>query len=198
MHPRDERALWLARHVLRHEPALRSWLARRPVAGLEIDDIVQETYTRLSLAASLDDVQNPRSYFFRTAWSVVVSHVRRSRIVEFRSFAQFDSEAFVDDDPDPETIVSDRDELYRLGEAIAALPSGEREVFVLRRVQGLSQHEVAEQLRLSENTIEKRMGRAIRRLAEQFGRGGRRRSHASRKETEGLAERNAARDEPGD
>jgi RNA polymerase sigma-70 factor (ECF subfamily) len=150
------------------------------------------------LAASLDDVQNPRSYFFRTAWSVVVSHVRRSRIVEFRSFAQFDSEAFVDDDPDPETIVSDRDELYRLGEAIAALPSGEREVFVLRRVQGLSQHEVAEQLRLSENTIEKRMGRAIRRLAEQFGRGGRRRSHASRKETEGLAERNAARDEPGD
>jgi RNA polymerase sigma-70 factor (ECF subfamily) len=184
--------------VLRHEPALRSWLARRPVAGLEIDDIVQETYTRLSLAASLDDVENPRGYLFRTAWSVVVSHVRRSRIVQFHSFAQFDSEAFLDDDPDPETIVSDRDELYRLGEAIAALPSGEREVFVLRRVQGLSQHEVAEQLRLSENTIEKRMGRAIRRLAEQFGRGGRRRSHASRKETEGLAERNAARDEPGD
>jgi RNA polymerase sigma-70 factor (ECF subfamily) len=71
-------------------------------------------------------------------------------------------------------------------------------VFVLRRVHGLSQHEVAEQLRMSENTIEKRMGRAIRRLADQFGRGGRSRRRASKDKEEGTAKRNGARDESGD
>ena len=43
----DERAIWLGRHVLPHEPALRAWLRRRRLGGLEIDDIIQETYTRL-------------------------------------------------------------------------------------------------------------------------------------------------------
>ena len=43
----DERAIWLGRHVLPHEPALRAWLRRRRLDGLEIDDVIQETYTRL-------------------------------------------------------------------------------------------------------------------------------------------------------
>ena len=32
----QERAIWLARNALPHEPALRAWLSRRPLAGLEV------------------------------------------------------------------------------------------------------------------------------------------------------------------
>ncbi|MBC7168934.1 MAG: RNA polymerase subunit sigma-24, partial [Phenylobacterium sp.] len=42
-----ERAVWLAQRILPHEPALRAWLSRR-TAGLEVDDIVQETYAILA------------------------------------------------------------------------------------------------------------------------------------------------------
>ena len=73
MHRYDERALWLARNVLPHEPALRAWLSRRPVDGLDIDDIVQETYARLSTTQSVEDIRNPRTYLITTARSVILS-----------------------------------------------------------------------------------------------------------------------------
>jgi RNA polymerase sigma-70 factor (ECF subfamily) len=39
----DERALWLGRHVLPHEPQLRAWLRRRSLGGLEVEDVTQKT-----------------------------------------------------------------------------------------------------------------------------------------------------------
>jgi RNA polymerase sigma-70 factor (ECF subfamily) len=41
-------------NVLPHEPALRAWLAGKQVHGLEVDDIVQETYARLSMSAEVE------------------------------------------------------------------------------------------------------------------------------------------------
>jgi hypothetical protein len=43
-----ERALWLSKHVFVHEPELRSWLNRRQVAGLDVDDVIQESYAILA------------------------------------------------------------------------------------------------------------------------------------------------------
>lgn len=166
MHALDERALWLARHVLPHEAALRAWLRKRPIAGLEADDIVQETYARLSMVASVDGIRHPRSYIFSTAHSVMMTFMRKSRVIPMRPFLEFEADSIADDYPDPEMIVIDRDELFHLGRAIAALPSRIREVFVLRRVEGLSQREVALRLGLSENTVEKHMGKGLRRLAD--------------------------------
>jgi RNA polymerase sigma-70 factor (ECF subfamily) len=46
--------VWLERHVLPHEPALRAWLGGCYLKGLEIDDMAQETYARLEgIAKSL-------------------------------------------------------------------------------------------------------------------------------------------------
>lgn len=186
MHASDERALWLARYVLPHEPSLRAWLSRRPVAGLEVDDIVQETYARLSNASTVDGVLDPRSYMFRAAHSVIVTHIRRSRVVPMHSMAQFESEAFVDDEPGPEETLLARDELSRLGRAVAELPPRMREVFILRRIEGLSQRRVAERLGVSESTVEKQMASSFLRLAALFGRGGNRRRGASRDDEVGA------------
>ena len=180
MHALDERARWLARNVLPHEPALRAWLLRKLVAGIEIDDIIQETYTRLCLLDSVAAVRDPRSYAFQTAHSVIVSYLRHSRVVPIRSFSQLDADVFIDDVPDPEQTTADRDELSRLGAAIAALPPRIREVFVLRRVDGLSQRQVAEKLGISESTVEKQMSQGFQRLARLFGRGGKAAGGASR------------------
>lgn len=198
MQSRDERAIWLARNVLPHEASLRAWLTKRPVAGLEIDDIIQETYARLSTLASVEGIRDPRSYMFRTAHSVLVTFIRKSRVISIRAFAQFEEEALVDDEPGPEAIAIDRDELTRLGRAIAELPPRIREVFVLRRVEGLSQREVAERLGLSENTVEKHMGGGLRRLADFLANGGRVAHAASRDETRGEEGAHAARDKRRD
>jgi RNA polymerase sigma-70 factor (ECF subfamily) len=158
----NERALWLARHILPHEPALRSWLQRRRVFDLDIDDIVQEAYARLAGLESVAEIANPRAYFFQAAHSVILTHLRRRQVVAIRAVEDVELWGVQSDAASPEAIVSDRDELYRLGEIIAGLPKKLAQVFTLRRIQGISQKETAEHLGIAESTVEKHMARSLR------------------------------------
>ncbi len=179
MRASDERALWLSRHVLKHEPALRAWLGRRRIAGLEIDDIVQETYARLITVDQVDGIGNIKNYMFQTAYSVLVSHVRRSKIVTFETVIDLE-QLGATRESSPEDQVIDRDELNRLARAVADLPGKVRDVFVLRRINGLSQRDVARQLGLSESTVEKHMSRGIYLLMNLISNSGNDNSRASK------------------
>jgi RNA polymerase sigma factor (sigma-70 family) len=174
-----ERAFWLAKHILVHEPELRSWLGRRSVPGLDIDDVVQESYAILAGLSSIDHIHHPRIYLFQVAKSVILQTFRQSRIVAFSALAEFDALLIPDDTPSPEAIAAGRQELGRLSELIDALPPKCREAFVLRKVRGLSQREVAGAMAVSENTVEKHIGKALSALGHAIGRGGSRRATPS-------------------
>lgn len=176
----DERAIWLARHVLPHESALRAWLQNRRLEGLEVDDIIQETYARLIALKTVDGVRNPKTYAFQAAYSVMMTHVRRSKVVAFQTVADIDHLGASADEPSPENAVADRDELQHLGEAVAALPGRVRDVFIMRRIEGLPQKDVARRLSLSESTVEKHMSRAFYLLSKTFSRSGNAGAVASR------------------
>jgi RNA polymerase sigma factor (sigma-70 family) len=197
-----ERALWLARNVLPHEPMLRAWLQKRLVPGIDPDDIVQETYARLSLLESVDDIREVRGYLVRTAHSAMIDLLRRSQVVPINSLARLEDLDTALDELDPETIALDRDELGRLAIAIAQLPARTGEVFTLRRVHGLSQREVAERLGIAESTVEKLMSKGFHRLSALFGRGGKSDDAASNKGGHVGATKvtrdYAGRDQPGD
>jgi RNA polymerase sigma-70 factor (ECF subfamily) len=77
-----------------------------------------------------------------------------------------------DDAPSPEQIAINRDELRHLAVAIAAMPPQMHKAFTLRRMNGLSQREIARELDLSESTVEKHISRGIRFLTDWFGSGG--------------------------
>lgn len=179
-----ERAIWLARHALPHEAALRAWLARRPLAGLEVDDIVQETYAILASLESVDHILNGRTYMFEVAKSVVMRALRRSRIVAFEALAEAEGMEPPSEAPSPETVAADRQELTRIAALIAGLPAKCREAFTLRKVHGLSQREVAQRMGVSENTVEKHVGKGIGILMNALGRGGNVRFKASSNRTD--------------
>lgn len=177
-----------------HEPAMRAWLQKRRLVGLEIDDIIQETYARLVAMESVEGVRNPRTYAFQAAYSVLITHVRRSKVVAFQTVADIDILGAVADAPSPERQAIDRDELQQLAESIAALPARVREVFILRRVEDMPQREVARQLGLSESTVEKHLSRAFYLLTKRLTRsgkmeGGASKAHEDEKEDHGQADR---------
>ena len=180
----NARAHWLARHVLPHEGELRAWLRRRLPRGFDLDDIVQETYAVLAAKASIDTIRNPRTYSFQVAHSVVLQQLRHARVVPIAAVADtamLDDAAI--DEPSPEQAVVARDELARIRSAIDALPRQTRQAFVMRRVDGLSQQEIARRMNLSEHTVEKHIARGIKSLLSQFGRGGKPQPDASRGKT---------------
>ena len=175
-----ERSKWLAEHVLPHEPSLRNWLASKRLRGIDVDDIVQETYALLAGLESVDAIRHVKAYMFRTAYSVILAQVRRANIVSISTIDDIGQLAGADDAPSPETRVSDRQELQQLSEAIASLPPRRREVFVLRKIHGLKQREVAQKLGVSEGTVEKQMQKSLQLLMAVLGRGGNSHRQASK------------------
>lgn len=179
----EERALWLARQVLPHEPALRAWLTRWRLQDLLVDDVVQEAYAVLAARETVDDVRNPRSYLFQTARSIILMHLRRSRVVSIRAVEDMERIGAPADEPSPEQQVSDREDLHQLARAIADLPELARQALTLRVIDGLSQREVGERLGISENAAQKHIAKSIHLLMDLFGRGGNAGRGASRSST---------------
>lgn len=169
----SQRAFWLGERIFPHEPELRAWLARRTLSGVEVDDVVQETYAILAGLERVDHILNPRTYMFEVAKSVILQALRKSRVVTLDALAEAtDGLQLPSEAPSPERIAADRQELGRLAVLISDLPPRCREAFTLRKVHGLSQREVARRLGVSENTVEKHIGKALGILTAALGRGG--------------------------
>ncbi|WP_062186582.1 RNA polymerase sigma factor [Sphingopyxis sp. C-1] len=187
-----DRAIWISRHVLPHERALRGWLAKYSASAINIDDIVQESYAAIFDLATVDHIRRPQAYLFEIARSIILQQLRRARIVPIHSVADVALLDRPDDQPSPEDIVAGRQELRQLADAVAQLPPRCAEVFRLRKIDGLSQRDTASALGISENTVEKQIGKAIRVLSDILGRGGKQRLDASkarkgnRKDNEGT------------
>lgn len=167
-----ERTVWLARNLLPHEAALRGWLSRNRGAGLEPDDIVQETYAIIAGLASVDHIRNPRNYMFQTARSVMLRHVRHVRVVSMEAVADIDRLGAVGSVPDPEQHVAARQQLRHVGKILERLPDRASEAFLLKRAEGLSQREIAARMGISENTVEKHVAKALRLLMAALAGGG--------------------------
>lgn len=165
----DQRRMqWFAEHVLPHEPALRAWLSAhlygRIGRCLEADDVVQETWATLTALDDVENIRNPRAYLFAVARSIVLQQVRRARIVSIEAVADIEQMEPRGDGNPPERRLSAHQELRRLSAQLATLPERCRKAFVLRKVHGLSQREIARAMGISESTVEKHIGKALRTL----------------------------------
>jgi len=171
--PYIARSRWLATYILPHEPALRCWLRRTTrISDSDIDDIIQETYAILAKLKCVDAIRDPGTYAFQVAKSVFLQGLRRSKIVPIGSIADLAALGELDDAPSPEQHAHGQRELRRVEAAIGDMPAQVRKVFWLRRVEGLSQRETANQLGLAEHTVEKYSAKGMKFLLRRFGVGG--------------------------
>ena len=170
----QDRIAWIGAEIVPHEPDVRGWLRRSSLSVVDEDDVIQEAYARLAGGVSIENVREPRAYFFTVVRNVVLEHMRRARVTPITVVADFSDSIIVDDGPDPERIAVHKDELRRVITMIQSLPEKPRRVLWMRRVEGLSQKEIAAQLGLSELTVQVHIVRGLRNLAEYFqSRGGR-------------------------
>lgn len=168
----SDRAIWLSRNVVPHEPALRLWLRRWRGHGIEIDDIVQETYAILAAKESVSDIRDTRSYVFQTARSIILTQTRRARIVSIQAVENLERLKVASQEPNPEEQASHRDGLRRLATQIANLPDLARQALTLRIISGLSQREIGERMSISENAAQKHISKGLQYLMKYFAEGG--------------------------
>lgn len=157
---------WFYR-VLAHEGDLRAFLARFLAHHEDISDVVQETYARL-LALSPERrraVRTWRAFLFATAHNVVRDHRRKREILSLDGLAEINGADVVFSGGEarrPDEIVNLTQERALLSRVIASLPEKCRKVLTLRKIQGLSQKEIALRLGIAEHTVEKHISYGVR------------------------------------
>src|SRR6202050_86054 len=160
------RAQWLAIHIMPLEPQLRRWLKRAAPHALEADDLIQEAYAKLARLTTVSNITHPKAYLYQTVKHLILDQPRRSKLVSIEAVAEISQSTVLEEGLTPERILSGRQELERLYRAIARLPAACRSVFLMRKFDDMPQKAIAAQLRVSENTVEKRMVRALRMILE--------------------------------
>lgn len=161
----DDLDQWFVNEILPHEAALVRYLRRTWGRADEVPDLRQETYLRVYEAAARSRPRSTKSYLFQTARNLMTDRIRRNRVVSIETMGQLGSLDVLVDELTAEHAASAHQQLQRLATAFETLPPRCREVMWLRRVDGLSQQEVADRLGISAKTVEKHIARGVRLLA---------------------------------
>jgi RNA polymerase sigma factor (sigma-70 family) len=161
-----ELARWLAANILPLEPQLRGWLKRVTPPGLEVDDLIQEAYAKLAGLTTVTSITQPKAYLYQIVKRLITDHIRHANVVSIEAAAELAQLSVIEEPVTPERIVSGRQELERVYEAIVALPSLCRTVFIMRKFEDQPQKAIAAALNISENVVEKRMMRALRMILD--------------------------------
>jgi len=155
-------AEWVGREILPHERDLRLWLQRRLVAAADVEDIVQECYCRLAQLPELTHVTHPRAYLFTMARNLAQRQRQRARVVRIDAMVDAGDAEWESDQPSPERIAAARQELGRVQAALTTLSDRARRIFLMRKVEGLTQREIASALGVSEAVVENEASRSLR------------------------------------
>jgi RNA polymerase sigma-70 factor (ECF subfamily) len=159
---------WFAQEILVHEQALAYYLRRCWPHRDELHDLRQEVYVRVYESAGKARPTAPKSFLFTTARNLMADRLRRTRVVSIESVGDFEPLNVLIDEVTPERWSSGRQTLKRMADAFDRLPDRCREVVWLRRVEELSQKEVAMQLGITEKTVEKQVAKGMRLIAGYF------------------------------
>ncbi len=136
----------------------------RIVPPREIEDIVQETYVRICQIEQKENIKQPRSFLLKTARNLALDYIKRAEVRLVDSAENFyEFELFPAQDDAIYQQVANNEEFAQYCEAIRHLPIQCRKVFVLKKVYGYSQKEIAQQLELSESTVEKHVALGVKR-----------------------------------
>jgi RNA polymerase sigma-70 factor (ECF subfamily) len=157
---------WFAREILVHEGALMRYLRRSWLRGEEVHDLRQEIYVRVYEAAARSRPAQPKSFMFTTARHLMTDRLRRERVVSIEAVGDIDALNVPVDEVTPDRRLDAHQELKRLAEAFDRLPDRCREVVWLRRVEQLSQKQVAARMGISEKTVEKQIAKGARLIAQ--------------------------------
>ncbi len=157
---------WFTEEILVHEDALVRYLHRTWRHRDEIHDLRQELYVRVYESAGKALPAQPKAFLFASARHLMADRIRRSKVVSIEPMGDFEPSHVLVDDVSPERWSSGRQSLAQLSAAFDRLPDRCREVVWLRRVEELSQKDVALRMGISEKTVEKHIAKGMRLLAD--------------------------------
>jgi RNA polymerase sigma factor (sigma-70 family) len=141
---------------LENEAALKRFLRRFIKSREGIDDLAQEAFLRAFAAESSRAIEAPKAFLFKVARNLALNELARQASATTTTLGDFEGQEVLEDSSQAavDDAVDGRERIRMLARAIAALPPQCAKVFILRKMQGLSQKEIAARLNISVRTVE--------------------------------------------
>jgi RNA polymerase sigma factor (sigma-70 family) len=155
---------WFTDEVQPHALKLKSYLRGSFPQVRDVDDVVQESFLRVWRAHARHPIQSAKAFLFQVARRLAIDAVRHARVSPVQTGRDSDMLSVLANDPDAANTVTQQERKRHLVETVASLPNRYREIVILRKFEELPQRVVAEQLGLSERTVENLLARALKKV----------------------------------
>lgn len=121
-------------------------------------DVLHDALIRFALTKNPNREQNPHAYLRTITQNLILEKYRKDSYSNHYQNSLMDEELTV---PSPEHLADIRQRLVLLNQIIEDLPARCREVFILFRLDGVKQNQIAKQLNISVNMVERHLIRAL-------------------------------------
>jgi RNA polymerase sigma-70 factor (ECF subfamily) len=136
--------------------------ANSHIAHTEAEDLVQEAYLRLLQHPDCTTIHNPRAYLYSVIANLGFDYHRKEIARnQYRHYEDIELDNIVSPHPELEVIADAQLLLKKCLIALEALPDMYRHIFLLHRIDGLSNKEIAEALQLPQRTVERYCAKAL-------------------------------------
>ncbi|MFA5632101.1 MAG: sigma-70 family RNA polymerase sigma factor [Porticoccaceae bacterium] len=135
----------------------------------DVEDIVQETYVRVCQVENFQDIKYPRAFLLKTAKNLALDYIKSGDVRLSESMDEEELERidiFGEETDTTYNRVAAQEEFSLFCEAVRCLPEQCRRAFVLKKVYGYSQKEIAGFMAISESTVEKHIAYGIKRCMD--------------------------------
>jgi RNA polymerase sigma-70 factor (ECF subfamily) len=147
---------------LRHHSWLKSWLLRRLGQAADADDLTQDTFVRIIRSRSpINELKQPLAYLATIANSLLVNRWRRLAVERAYAEALAAQPEHFELSPEERYLLIET--LTEIDELLHGLSPRIREIFLLSQLDGLTYKQIAAQLGLSVNQVQKSMLKAFSR-----------------------------------
>jgi len=131
-------------------------------------DLTQEVFTRLLRSGVFERIENPQSYLIRSAHNLVLERARRHMRTPIT--CPLDEEGDVAVPPDQQQQAEAKELCRALRRALFAMPRRTRRIFLMHRLRDATYKEIADELGISNKTVEQHITRALARCRKVAGR----------------------------
>ncbi|MFW6108543.1 MAG: RNA polymerase sigma factor [bacterium] len=184
-HPPDEELVAQARRgddaafgalVRRHQDGLFNGICRMVGRREDAEDLAQEVFVKAYRhIARFEGRSSFYTWVYSIAVNVVISHRRKQSTRRRQSTVSLDAIVgddgpfeVMDDAAGPDRVSQQHEVGERIEQAIAQLEDDQRDIVVLRDIEGFSYEEIGELLGLPQGTVKSRLHRARLALREQL------------------------------
>lgn len=145
----------------RHAPPLLAYLKSQLNDAQLADDLMQESFARLTEHYPQGKIQDSESWLFRTARNLLFDHYRQQQRRQTTAFSDDEMAHFPCGDPNAEQRAIDHQQVEMIIACLLTLPERTQTIFRLSRFEGLAQTEIATRLGVSLSTVEKHLAQAL-------------------------------------